>query len=419
MSYPEIEQLLKEAMGLHVTTIGAASIARAVNRRMSTCRIDEVTEYVTQLRRAPEELQELVEAVVVPETWFFREPEAFSALVRFAQANDFRPLRVLCAPCSTGEEPYSAAMALRSAGFTPDQFRIDGIDISRHALERAAKGLYTANSFRGADCSFRERYFRSDAGRWQLNEEVCRSVHLFPANLLNPASLPGTDRYHVIFARNILIYFDRETQEQVLRTLERRLSAGGTLFLGPAEACLAATLGFRSIDHRAAFGFQRPEAPSNGTNARSPKPAGLLPERAAGVRRVTRASQPLPQRHLRVAQLSESPRGLAPSQTTEEPLQVAARLADGGRLNEAAAMIERTLAESGPSAEAYYLLGVVRDAEADGKRAEECYRKALYLSPDHEESLLHLALVAERGGDAAGARRYRERARRVAERMAP
>jgi chemotaxis protein methyltransferase WspC len=131
-----------------------------------------------------------------------------------------------------------------------------------------------------------------------------------------------------------------------------------------------------------------------------------------------RAPRQLAQRHFRGAPLPEPARSPVLSQTSEEPLQLAARLADGGRLDEAAAVIERALAEFGPSAEAYYLLGVVRDAASDGKRAEECYRKALYLSPDHEESLLHLALVAERGGDLAGAQRYRERARRVAERTA-
>ena len=418
MSYPEIEQLLKEAMGLHVTTVGAATVARAVNRRMSACGISAVDGYATQLRRAPEELQALVEAVVVPETWFFREPEAFSALVRFAQRSSYSPLRVLCAPCSTGEEPYSAAMALRSAGFTPDQFRIDGVDISRLALERAAKGFYTSNSFRGADCWFRERYFRGEAGGWQLSGDVRQSVNLFAANLLNPATLSGSDRYHVIFARNILIYFDRETQEQVLRTLERRLSADGILFLGPAEACLAATLGISSIDHRAAYSFKRPEAHAARATLRSPKPIGLAPASPANARRSAHSPRRVPQPRLPITPLPEPAHGTVSSRATEDPLQLAARLADGGRLDEAAAVIERTLAEYGPSVEAYYLLGVVRDAEADGKRAEECYRKALYLAPDHEESLLHLALVAERAGDTAGARRYRERARRVAERTA-
>jgi chemotaxis protein methyltransferase WspC len=94
-------------------------------------------------------------------------------------------------------------------------------------------------------------------------------------------------------------------------------------------------------------------------------------------------------------------------------LATARRLADSGRLQEAADWCENDLQQQTSSAETWYLLGLVRNALGDERKAAECYRKLLYLDPDHAEALIHLALLTERNGDTAGARRLRERARRV------
>ena len=99
-------------------------------------------------------------------------------------------------------------------------------------------------------------------------------------------------------------------------------------------------------------------------------------------------------------------------------LQLAARLADAGRLEDARQICETHLREAGPSAQAFYLLGLVRDARGEDGEAGEFYRKAVYLDPHHGEALLHLALRAERDGDPAAARTLRKRARRARERSA-
>jgi chemotaxis protein methyltransferase WspC len=95
-------------------------------------------------------------------------------------------------------------------------------------------------------------------------------------------------------------------------------------------------------------------------------------------------------------------------------LKSARHLADAGRLQEAGELCELQLKEHGPSSEAYYLLGVVRDAVGNLQGAAECYRKVLYLEPTHTESLVHLALLSEKQGDLGTAQRFRERAQRVA-----
>ena len=102
-----------------------------------------------------------------------------------------------------------------------------------------------------------------------------------------------------------------------------------------------------------------------------------------------------------------------PSKPPQADLETARRLADAGRLQEAAAWCETNLRERGPSSETYYLLGLVHDAIGDRPGAAAFYRKVIYLEPEHVEGLMHLALMTETQGDSSAAERLRERARRV------
>src|SRR5690606_25565987 len=104
--------------------------------------------------QSPTEQRALIESIVVPETWFFRYPESFALLATQARALQRRlpigrPLRLLSLPCSSGEEPYSMAIAMLDADFSAEQFQIDALDISQRGIEQAALGRYGVNAFRG------------------------------------------------------------------------------------------------------------------------------------------------------------------------------------------------------------------------------------------------------------------------------
>ena len=108
---------LKERIGLDVASVGEAIIERAVRQRSQALQGLSADQYWQRLQTSSEEQQALIEAVIVPETWFFRYPESFATLARLAKARlaeikQMRALRILSLPCSTGEEPYSIAMAL-------------------------------------------------------------------------------------------------------------------------------------------------------------------------------------------------------------------------------------------------------------------------------------------------------------------
>lgn len=188
--------------------------------------------------------------MVVPETWFFRGVEAFDALARaFAplRADGSRTLRLLSLPCSTGEEPYTLAMALLDAGWTPERLRIDAYDISERALAKATHAVYGANSFRGRELAYRDRHFRAlGHGRWQLSAQVRQCVRLHRANVLDLDFLPAQATYDAVFCRNLLIYFDPDTQVRTVGVLARALAEDGLLFVGAAETGLLLSLGYAS-----------------------------------------------------------------------------------------------------------------------------------------------------------------------------
>src|SRR5437660_11784481 len=135
----QIEKMLREKMGLDAASVGSGSIQRLIRLRMKGLGVSDATAYRQLLTRSRAEWDELVEAVVVTETWFFRDPEAFGVVVEAAQATGPGSiLRVLTVPCSSGEEPYSLAIALRDADVPAERVKIDAVDISARALARAS-----------------------------------------------------------------------------------------------------------------------------------------------------------------------------------------------------------------------------------------------------------------------------------------
>jgi chemotaxis protein methyltransferase WspC len=336
-------------------------------------------------------------------------------------------MRLLSLPCSSGEEPYSAAIALLNAGIPSRDIRVDAVDISSRALAQARHGVYGKNSFRGRNLEFRERHFRVTNQGYAINPALRTCVRFEEGNLFDDALFANRAPYDFIFCRNLLIYFDRETQQRALERVSHLLSATGTLFVGAAEHPVALAHGFVSDNLPMTFACHKVRlGPAHAAGLQRPAHhssvhAGLLLTEELA----SESSKALQDVEGRSAQNSQEPRpaekpatpavnspAKAATPAVSEDLVRAQRLADAGRISEAAAICEQHLRLNAPSAQAYYLLGLVR--EAGGQReAGEFYRKALYLQPDHYEALLHMALLSEKNGETAAARAFRRRAQRV------
>jgi chemotaxis protein methyltransferase WspC len=262
-----ITTTLRRTAGLEVSLVGPWSVERAINARMAYLSAAGVPmspdEYALRIELDPHERQWLIEAVVVPETWFFRHPQAFEWLARAARARLEQPsrldmpLRIASVPCSTGEEPYSIAMALLDVGVPAGSFLIDAIDISAVALDQARQGIFGRNAFRGADLDFRARYFTEHSEGWLLDPRVRGTVEFRQGNLVSDTLFPYSRYYDFVFCRNVLIYFDRPTQQAALARLLDCLREDGHLFVGPAESSITTLAGFMPTVAPLAFAFER------------------------------------------------------------------------------------------------------------------------------------------------------------------
>ncbi len=411
MSTLKIEDLLRQTIGLEPAAIGQSALLHSIRRRMEQVGTNDISAYWDLVSTSGEELKELIEEAVVPETWFFRERETFTALCQLVMQewlpkNRAGILRLLSLPCSTGEEPYSIAMALIDAGFPPERFRVDGVDISERALKVGERAIYGSHSFRSQDLSFRERYFRSTKDGYHLEASVRRPVRFHRGNLLGAGLHLRPASYHFIFCRNALIYLEQAAREQAMNVLGRLLASEGYLFVGHAEAFMVTAYGFHASGSRRTAGFQK------GMQSR--------PASSAAVSRPSFRAFPAPGKprstgnpKLRDCYTDASAAEPQTKAESRNDLQTAAGLADAGHLTEAAEICEKDLQANGPSAAVYYLLGLVHDAQGNREQAAGYYRKTIYLDSGHVDALMHLALLAETEGDFGSAQRLRERARRV------
>jgi chemotaxis protein methyltransferase WspC len=402
-----VRSILAGEIGLAADVLGSSTLDRAISERMRALGIKSTEAYAQRLEIDRGERAELVEDVVVPETWFFRDGEPFRVVARMVRGwNPGRILRALSMPCATGEEPYSLVMTLLEDGFDLERIAITAIDVSERALARARRGVYTRNSFRGDTGLMRQRHFRSVAGgagseEWQLDERIRRIVDLQQGNALGLAGV-ARGPYDVILCRNLLIYLTTEARARVLASLLGLLAQDGVLIVGHADLIDSTSLGLQIYGDPAGFAYARPAAVEPVPRGDSGPTAPQAPEPSY---------RPTP---VSIPRMARPPVALPPQPPREEgPVARARVLADRGELKAAADLLAAHLDRLGPDGDAYHLLGMIESARGDRAAAEEHLSRALYCDPSNQGTLIQLALLAEQRGDEAAAANFRRRAQRL------
>jgi chemotaxis protein methyltransferase WspC len=377
MPVNDFEILLKQTVGLDATALGRSVIERAVQDRMAASGLQQWRDYLDHARSAEDEIQSLLDSVVLTETWFFRDRVAFESLGRLAvqcwlTASHGDHLRLLSIGCGSGEEPYSMAMELLDAGFPPERIRIDAIDISSSALARARLAIYGKESFRGNDLRFSERYFTPGPDGFKLDPKVRQAVSFFRGNVLSDEFLSGRGDYDFIFCRNLLFYFDSETQTRVAGALHQALGKNGVVFISSSEAALLTKPSFVPVEIPDAHAFLK-----------------------AGKHQVRTATQTA--RVLRTQAMTPPParagKGNKPQIRTA--LDLAMRLAERGQWSDVARLCESYVRDHGESAQALYLLGRARDVQGELEAARGHYGRAIELHPEHTLATLRLAQLPD------------------------
>jgi len=251
------KDLLKEKSGLTLTPDKSYlldSRLTPVARKWNYANLEVMT---MALRAMPpaDLLKDVVEAMTTNETSFYRDSKPFDQfrdiiIPHLLKTRPSKRVRIWCAASSTGQEPYSLAMLIKeNAAKLPGwNFEIVATDIDTTVLESARKAEYSQFEVqRGLPIQMLMKYFEQKADRWALKQEIKSMVQFKYFNLLEPMATLG--KFDIIFCRNVLIYFDRDTKAKVLQNMSTLIPDDGFVILGGAETVLGITDAFKPMDN--------------------------------------------------------------------------------------------------------------------------------------------------------------------------
>jgi len=239
--FSQFQRFIFDAAGISLSSAKKPLVCGRLGKRLAHHKLDSYAEYfhLLQSGSAPAEVQVAVDLLTTNETFFFREPKHFDLLRELAirARKSSQVFRVWSAACSTGEEPYSIAMVL--ADCRPDgAWEILGSDISTRVLERARTGHYPMERARQTPHEFLRRFclrgIGSEAGTLLVHRDLRSKVRFEQINLNQP--LPKLGSFDVIFLRNVMIYFNTETKQQIVGRIISLLKPEGYFLVGHSES---------------------------------------------------------------------------------------------------------------------------------------------------------------------------------------
>ncbi|HEX4511739.1 MAG TPA: protein-glutamate O-methyltransferase CheR [Burkholderiaceae bacterium] len=466
------QRAVTQRLALEFERMPTTDLAGALDRRMHA-RGMTIEAYLAWLESTASDgdVPALARELTVGETSFFRNIEQFRALrevvvpALLSRGGAMRPLRILSAGCSSGEEAYSIAMTLREMGdLAPPHWTILAVDVNPAVIEKARKGIYTTWSMRDTPPDSLKRWFRVDGNQATLDPRIVRDVVFQRRNLADDdGSLWRPCAYDIVFCRNMLMYFTRPALEAAVARIERSLEPDGVLFLGHAETLRGLSQGFALRPAQGAFYYERSKAgaepPEVRLEALSSMPvlealAALEPghsfersnlrrnpgqrdheARAGALLGSAPASRPGPSARALDARPSSPPsssaqRSLADAfdlfrlerfsealallrtfdadtaQAQDALLLHALLLTHGGDFAAAEKASRRLLAVDESHAGAFYLLALCREGLGDPAGAARDDRCAIDLDPAFSMPRLHLGVLARRAGDSDAAKRH-------------
>ncbi|HVQ88139.1 MAG TPA: CheR family methyltransferase [Actinomycetes bacterium] len=413
--YAATAATLVRLAGLVFDASRRAALSAIINDRIELTGRVSVLDYLVWVESPAglEERQQLLDAVTIQETHFYRNlpqvdalrEEVLPGLVARARSAN-RPLTIWSAGCSTGEEPYTLAMLVleifQKVGPVP--VRIIATDVSRSALAVARQGIYSGRTIELAEAGAVERWFkRQPDGAYSVGADVRELVEFQLNNLVTDEPPFGPGEIDLVVCRNVTIYFGRNTTQTLVNRFNRGLTEGGYLLLGHAETLWQISDAFSLIPVGEAFVYRKDAAPVRSrrhppqlVSRSTPPPRSVPPKR--GVRDVLRVPVRLPR---------WSPTPAAPTvDRTPSPLDdlASARIALGqGRYEEAASLAERATAAHPLLVEGYIVEGRALANQGDDDGAIAALRKAVFLDPRAAHAHFLLATTLSRVGDPAGA----------------
>jgi len=256
----DIFALLKNSFSVDFVNYRRSTVERRISRRMILTGIKNIEEYFDHLRKNKEEQALLYNDLLISVTKFFREPTAFQVLretilpaIIKSKTKD-QPIRIWVPACSTGEDVYSLAIALteflEESGNSGRQVQIYGTDVNEKNLKNARKGFYPKNIVKDISQNRIKTFFTAAKDGYEVSKKIREMCSFAKHDLTRDIPFSGMD---IIFCRNLLIYFDKQTQEKAITACHYALNPNGFLVLGASETVGKQTALFEQIAPRGIY----------------------------------------------------------------------------------------------------------------------------------------------------------------------
>lgn len=438
-------ELLLRRCGLHIRSGTDTGLYQAIEERMRATGCETVEEYFLKLSDSSQVMEAglLINGLTIGETFFLRNRPSFEALEHKVLPLCFdickkedRPLKVLSAGCSTGEEVYSIALTILES-FPGRPFHVLGLDINLEALSFADKGIYGSYALRHIHPKTLNKFFvLHQANQFQVGKELRANVSFLHGNLADERDSIGADRYDVIFCRNVFIYFQRDLYKRSVERLAKNMFSHSVLFLGHAESLFGVSDRYRSSHFGEAVYYmlndyksseKKPEKrhslpplPGGGSKTADIHSSIQTLKEAPPVESLARKNERARELYERaLVEVLEEHRNEAVSMLNEcieldsylvDACLLRARvLADLGKIEEAEKSLARALQLSPLRPEAHVISALICMSSEKDEGVESCCKKALFLEPKFLPALFYLGThLASRQRDREAGKNLKE-----------
>jgi len=452
-AYLQIKEFITHQTGIIYYRDKDTDLMRKLEKRMEANNIKDIQDYQKLLstdKKGDEEFDQLVNLLTIGETYFFRNKETFNGLKEIIipqlleQKKDSRTLRIWCAGCASGEEPYSISIILQREfpHILPNwDISILGTDINRDFLARAIEGRYGDWSFRETPPDIKEQCFTQDGRFWLIKPQYKSRITFQYHNLVKnpyPSMMNNLLAFDVIFCRNVIIYFNVETITQLVKKFAGCLLPKGWLVIGHADYNVHFFKGFQTVSTPGTFLLHKIES-----NLREPenKPlaipsqsflTNLFPDKGKQPATSSTITSNIPTptlpsqekfntipSFLPTAGSPEQNKGrladttLPANPPQSEPLLELAQLTDSGQWKQALDLVKKLNNQDRLNPVPYFYQGLIKEQTGHPEEAETALKQAIYLDRNFVLAHFHLGLLQQNKGNINGAAKSFENVTRL------
>lgn len=269
--FKELRDFIYDYTGIDIPARRKYLMENRLGSRLEELKLKNYGEYFKFIKFSPgkaKELEKLCEKITTNETSFFRDMRQLGVFKTFvcneiitkSQSINRKQMNIWCAGCSSGEEPYTLSMLLHEVlkmGIMSWNIKITANDLSMAMVNKAKRGLYNDYSFKTTPKDMIAKYFTKEANGYRISPKIKRLISFGPINLNDRMAVKRVPRSHVIFCRNVIIYFDQDMKKRVIQSFYDNLLPGGYLVLGHSESIHNLSSAFKPIVKPGGIVYQR------------------------------------------------------------------------------------------------------------------------------------------------------------------